>query len=148
MIKTFQEVLHNDFKKHLADCVVLTHDNRILLQRRQKGWSNEGGLNLFGGHVEGNETVEQALIREMHEELGAKINVSELSKVGIVAEDFTGYKDAVHIFFWHDKENTIEGCYECLPEYFQNVKDAVAQKGLMEYACWALKECEEKGLLK
>ena len=63
------------FEKRLADCVILTHDNKILLQYRPKDWhSNPDGLNLFGGHVDKGESVIEGLLRELKEEVGYGAN--------------------------------------------------------------------------
>lgn len=41
------------YKKHLADCVVITHDGKILMQQRSLSWDRFGGnLNIFVGHIE------------------------------------------------------------------------------------------------
>jgi len=45
---------------HFADCIVVTHDNKILLQQRPETGAHPGALCAFGGHVEDGETVIQA----------------------------------------------------------------------------------------
>lgn len=51
------------FKAHLADCVVITHDGKILMQQRPLSWSRFGGnLNLFDGHIESGESVSQKFV--------------------------------------------------------------------------------------
>ena len=56
--------------------LVLFHDSKgkILLQDRRKisKWGEEFGF--FGGHIEKGETPEQALIREIEEEMGFRLN--------------------------------------------------------------------------
>ncbi|MDR3424051.1 MAG: NUDIX hydrolase [Alphaproteobacteria bacterium] len=137
------------FKKHLADCVILTYDNRILLQKRPDNWpySFPGTVNPFGGHVEKGETPLQAVIRELAEETGAKASEQDLLFVGAVSESFTNHTELVHIYFWHDKENTITGCYEGEAISFDTVEDALAHPKIMPYARWALEECQRKGWL-
>jgi len=135
-------------KTLLADCVILTHDNKILLQYRPLNWhSNAGGLNLFGGHVDAGETVEQGLCREIHEELGASISVDEVQFIGAVSEDWANHKEFVHIYFWHDIENKITGCFEAEAREFTSVEEALAMPKLMDYAKWALLRCKERELL-
>lgn len=135
-----------NYKAHMADCVVVTHDNKILLQKRTEGWSNAGGLNLFGGHVEDGETPVQGMIRELNEELGARIDRNDVRFIGAVSEDFTGHTELVHIFLWHDKDATITGCYECEAVSFGTIEEAINQPGLMEYARWALKRVTQTTL--
>jgi mutator protein MutT len=56
----------------------LVKDNKVLLALKKRGFG-EGKWNGFGGKVEGEETVEQSLIREAQEELG--ITPLEFKKV-------------------------------------------------------------------
>jgi len=148
MLRILESDQLSDYAVNLADCVIKTHDNKILLQRRPENWSsNAGGLNLFGGHIEKNETVIKGLIRELYEELGAKVPEKELIFIGAVTEDFTNYTEAVHVYFWHDKDNRITGCYEALPEVFESLDQVLEEKNIMEYAVWALKESQKEELL-
>lgn len=136
------------YKVHLGDCVVLTHDHKILMQQRPLSWGRFGGnLNLFGGHIESGESVSQGLVRELHEELGAIVNPADLIFLGAVTEDFTDHTELVHIHFWRDRHNTITGCYEAEAVLYGAVAEALAHPQLMDYARWALEVCRECGLL-
>ncbi len=136
------------YKKHLADCVILTHDHRLYLQRRPENWGKHAGaVNIFGGHVEPGETPLQAVIRELHEETGGLADEKDLVFVGAVTEGWTGHTELVHIYFWHDKNKTITGCYEAEPIHFNSVEEACAQPGIMAYTVWALQECQKRSLL-
>ncbi len=137
------------FVKHYADCVVLTQDSRILLQQRPKDWCHfPGCLTTFGGHVEEGETVMQALVRELNEELGVEVIEEDVLSLGAVTEDFTEHLELVHIHFWHDKSGTITGCYEAEAKYYNNVEDALSHPEIMNYVEWSLRECQNQGLLK
>jgi len=132
----------DQFVCHLADCVVLTHDKKLLLQRRPENWgSSPGKVNIFGGHVEKDETITEGLIREIKEELGAAPKIEDLKFIGSISEDFTDHTELVHVYFWHDRENKITGCYEAEPIYFENAAQAIAHPKIMEYSVWALKKC-------
>lgn len=136
------------FTKNFADCVIKTHDNKIVLQKRPENcYANPNGTNLFGGHVEDGETIQEALIRELKEELGAEVQSQDLTEIGSISESFTNYTEAVHVFFWHDKNKTIIGCYEGEALFFESVQDAKKAHNLMEYAQWSSELCEVKGLL-
>lgn len=50
--------------------LILGHDGRFLMTSRPQGKAYAGYWEFPGGKVELNETVEQALRRELHEELG------------------------------------------------------------------------------
>ncbi len=135
-------------EKRLADCVIVTHDNKILLQYRPPEWgSNPDGLNLFGGHVDEGESIIEGLLREIKEEVGADVKENEVQFIGAVSEDWTNHKEFVHLYFWHDKENMITGCYEAEARYYESFEEAVSQPNLMKYAVWALRRCRELGLL-
>lgn len=136
------------YKKQLADCVVLCADGRLLLQRRPENWrSSLGVVNIFGGHVEAGETAQEAVIRELNEETGGVIRPDALVFIGAVTEEWTGHSELVHVYFWHDRDNTVTGCYEAEAIYFDTMAAALAHPKLMDYARWALLECAARGCL-
>ncbi|HEU4967216.1 MAG TPA: NUDIX domain-containing protein [Candidatus Saccharimonadales bacterium] len=47
-----------------AFCVAITRENKIVLEREERGWG------MLGGHIDDDETIEQALKRECLEEGG------------------------------------------------------------------------------
>lgn len=138
----------DSFAMHLADCVVLTHDNKLLLQYRPPSWRKTPySMNIFGGHVEKGEGPMQGVVRELNEELGAKIDPRDLVHLGSVTEDFTQHTECVNIFFWHDKNNTITGCYEAESRSFDNPQDVLSNPEVMDYTRWAIKQALDRGLL-
>jgi len=67
------EMLHNDeLEKHFtASALIIDEDNRVLLLHHKKL-----GVWLYpGGHVEKNETPDQAVLREVKEETGLEVEI-------------------------------------------------------------------------
>lgn len=132
----------SDFRKAFSDALVLTQDRKILLQRRPQA------LTAFGGRVEKDETALQALIRELHEELGAQVISEDVIFIAAITEAFTNHEDIVHLHFWHDHQGTITGCYEWESVAFENADDALADSASMDYLRWLLIECKKRGLVR
>ncbi|MCI5060920.1 MAG: NUDIX hydrolase [Alphaproteobacteria bacterium] len=136
------------FSANLADCVILTKNNRLLMQQRPDNWKNHAGvLNIFGGHIEKGETIQDGLIRELREELGAVVKPKDVTFIGTITEDWTNHTEAVHIHFWHDKEGTITGCYECEAIEYNSAEEALKHPKIMDYAAWALNQCKTLNLI-
>ena len=57
----------------VAACAMVDIDGRVLICQRPQGKQLAGLWEFPGGKVEAGETPEQALIRELHEELGVTI---------------------------------------------------------------------------
>ena len=129
-------------------CIVLTHDNRILLQYRSDNWrTSPGRVVTFGGHIETNDSPFNAIVRELHEELGASAKPGDLISLGVVSEVITQHAELIHLYFWHDEQSTITGCYEGETQYFDNISDALANPKLMDDVRWVLLECQNQRLL-
>lgn len=83
--KATRKECHTDKKIiHRAIYVTMIKGKEMLLQRRSmKKDFGPGALDFsVGGHVSHGETYEQAALRETEEELGIKIQESELKKIG------------------------------------------------------------------
>ncbi|MCA9382717.1 NUDIX domain-containing protein [Candidatus Dojkabacteria bacterium] len=67
------------FKLIAAVYLVLIKDDQILLLKRQNTGYEDGKYSFIAGHVDGNESLTTAIIREAKEEAGIMINVEDLS---------------------------------------------------------------------
>lgn len=75
------------FKLIPACYLVLFKDGRTLLSRRANTGYEDGNYSLVAGHLDGQETFRQAMVREAKEEAGIILNSSDL-KVAHVMHRF------------------------------------------------------------
>ena len=69
--------MRNNKVIHVAIAIIINCEQQILLARRQAHQSHSGKWEFPGGKVEPGETVEQALQREIKEELALTVTASE-----------------------------------------------------------------------
>ena len=128
--------------------VIQTHKNQWLLQQRPDHWRTfPGFLATFGGKIEAGETPDQALIRELDEELGASLQPKDATYLATVTEAVSHHQDLIHLYFWHDQHNSITGCYECEPAYFDALSSIKAHPKAMQDIIWAIHESMRLGLV-
>jgi len=72
------------FKLLAAVHLFLIHENHILLLRRYNTGYADGQYSVVAGHLDGNEEVKTAMIREAREEAGIEIVPSQLQVVGVM----------------------------------------------------------------
>lgn len=136
------------YKSRYVGCIVLSYDHKILLQQRGENWkSHPGCLSEFGGRIELGETPIEALVRELNEELGAVIDISEVVNLGAITEAITNHSELIYVYFWHDKHATITGCYEGEGMYYDNISEVLKHPKLMDSVRWLLQECHHRKLI-
>ncbi|MCE9687536.1 MULTISPECIES: 8-oxo-dGTP diphosphatase MutT [Shewanella] len=62
---------------HVAVGIIINHDNSVLLAKRHEHLHQGGKWEFPGGKVEANETVTQALVRELKEEVNLDVDHSQ-----------------------------------------------------------------------
>jgi A/G-specific adenine glycosylase len=83
---------------HLQVTAAIFQKNKKVLLTKRPPEGLLGGMWEFpGGKQEENETLQETLIREINEELGASTNVGDLQ--GVYSHAYTHYKVTLHAFF-------------------------------------------------
>ena len=86
----------------VAAVALVDPDGRLLIAQRPEGKSMAGLWEFPGGKVDGRETPEEALVRELHEELGIEIGAIEPWRSEIV--DYEHARVRRHfceVYDWH-----------------------------------------------
>jgi len=143
------EATEDNFNKRFVGAIILTHGNKFLLQKivDARPFFPAGSLTTFGGKIEKNEAPISALIRELNEELGAKVNSEEAIYLGAITEEATGHTELIHAYFWHDKLDTITGCYEDEAQCFNYVQDILRNSNVTDDVKWMLGKCSNENLI-
>jgi 8-oxo-dGTP diphosphatase len=93
-------------KNKIIDVVALalrdSETGHYLLARRKKSEAGAGAWEFPGGKVELGETQQQALVREIQEELGLNLSAAELSFVAENTHDY-GHRP-IRIFLWQHEQ--------------------------------------------
>lgn len=103
-------------KKLLTLCLI-RKDDQILLGMKKRGFG-AGRWNGFGGKVAPEETIEQAMHREVREEVG--VEVQDVAKIGTLEFEFENNPDLleVHIFSTQSFTGEPEETEEMKPQWF------------------------------
>lgn len=72
------------FKIIPAIFLMLIRDNKIFMMERQNTGYEDGNWDLMSGHIEPNESLTQAVVREAKEEIGINIMVKDLKLVHVL----------------------------------------------------------------
>ena len=82
----------------LVVSAVLIKNNKIFFQKRPKNKSMPGLWELPGGKIENYETPENAIIRELFEEIGIKVNNKDLIPFNFISYSYSTFHLLMPIF--------------------------------------------------
>jgi len=77
---------------------LIDRDGRVLIAQRPKGKSMEGLWEFPGGKIESGETPEDALVRELHEELGIETWSSCLAPLTFASHGYSDFHLLMPLF--------------------------------------------------
>lgn len=75
----------------VAACALIDPDGRVLLAQRPPGKSMAGLWEFPGGKVEAGERLEEAVIRELHEELGISVQEACLAPFTFASHSYADF---------------------------------------------------------
>ena len=119
--------------RSVAECVsgVLTRNGAVLVEKRRADDEADPGLTFLpGGHVEPGESLDQALKREMREELGIRVEKTTLLLVRLYTAS-NGERQRIHYFHiiaWKGRIRSREAETVYWESEFQNLSDAVERR--------------------
>ena len=96
----------------VAACALIDVDNRVMLARRPEGKKMAGLWEFPGGKLNPGETPEQALIRELKEELGIDVTETCLAAFAFASHDYDRFHLLMPLFLcrrWRGTPAGLEG---------------------------------------
>ncbi len=93
----------------VSACALLDQDNRVLLAQRPEGKSMAGLWEFPGGKIEVGETPEEALIRELSEELGVTTWESCLAPLSFASHSYETFHLLMPLFICRKWEGSPHG---------------------------------------
>ena len=88
----------------VAACALVDADGRVLIAQRPQGKELAGLWEFPGGKIEPGETPEEAVVRELHEELGIETKVACLAPLTFASHSYENFHLLMPLFvcrrFW------------------------------------------------
>ncbi|MFP6773189.1 MAG: (deoxy)nucleoside triphosphate pyrophosphohydrolase [Alphaproteobacteria bacterium] len=96
----------------VAAAALVDVDGRVLVQQRPEGKAMAGLWELPGGKVEGDESLEQTLIRELKEELDIDVTAACLAPFTFASHAYDEFRLLMPLFVcrvWEGTPKSVEG---------------------------------------
>ena len=97
-VRNFKYMVKQRFKITPSVYLVLIQGNKVLLSRRYNTGYFDGNYSFPAGHLDGNETLKQSMVREVKEEIDVVIDPAELELVHTMNRRIPG-NERVDFFF-------------------------------------------------
>lgn len=88
-------------------CALIDADNRVLIAQRPEGKTLAGLWEFPGGKLEPGERPEPALIRELHEELGIKVEEPCLAPLTFASHGYDSFHLLMPLYICRKWEGTV-----------------------------------------
>lgn len=92
----------------VAACALVDEDGRVLLAKRPPGRPLAGLWEFPGGKLRAGELPEEALIRELHEELGIDVTLSCLAPLTFASHSYEGFHLLMPLYVCRRWEGVVE----------------------------------------
>lgn len=92
--------------KLVVACALIDADHRVLIGKRPQGKPLAGLWEFPGGKLEPGETPEAALIRELDEELGIKVDAPCLAPLAFASHNYQSFHLLMPLFVCRKWENS------------------------------------------
>lgn len=124
--------------------LILIKENKVLLLKRANTGYEDGNYSLVAGHMDGNETIKQAMIREANEEAGIIIDENDIEIVAFLhrktdperfdfflkCDKWSGEvtnmePDKCSELSWYDINNLPENIIPCVKKAIENYQNSI-----------------------
>lgn len=138
----FQEIPNNSINtyRHLpqyTSCLLLSENNHFLLQQRGNDWPRfPGVISVFGGKIEKGEQPEEALRRELKEELDIDISIDDVIKLSQYTEKASQHEELIYAFGYRLTSHQLYHCHEGSVVVLDSVETLMSHPKVMDEVKW------------
>lgn len=93
----------------VAACALVDIDGRVLITQRPQGKTMAGLWEFPGGKIEADETPEEALIRELREELGIDVTQACLAPLSFASHAYADFHLLMPLYICRRWEGQVQG---------------------------------------